>query len=105
MIFLKHFDIANQKLTGVGKVYVPRANKVADLIPIINERMRWTSTTPLKLYEVSQRLIRNKIDSSQPSQEIKPGMIELMKPKLTFTQSEIQDGDIICFQVDLNEKE
>lgn len=38
-------------------------------------------------------------------QEIKPGMIELMKPKLTFTQSEIQDGDIICFQVDLSEKE
>ena len=32
-------------------------------------------------------------------------MIELMKPKLTFTQSEIQDGDIICFQVDMAEKE
>ena len=32
-------------------------------------------------------------------------MIELMKPKLTFTQSEIQDGDIICFQVDLSDKE
>lgn len=32
-------------------------------------------------------------------------MIELMKPKLTFTQSEIQDGDIICFQVDINDKE
>ncbi len=52
MIFIKHFDIANQKLTGVGKVYVPRANKVSDLIPIINERMRWTPGTPLKLYEV-----------------------------------------------------
>lgn len=39
------------------------------------------------------------------TQEIKPGMIELMKPKLTFTQSEIQDGDIICFQVDISEKE
>lgn len=51
MIFLKHFDIANQKLTGVGKVYVPRASKVSDLIPIINERMRWTPDTPLKLYE------------------------------------------------------
>lgn len=38
-------------------------------------------------------------------QEIKPSMIELMKPKLTFTQSEIQDGDIICFQVDIPEKE
>ncbi|KAI0780819.1 cysteine proteinase [Trametes elegans] len=88
MVFLKHFDIANQKLTGVGKVYVPRSHKVSDLIPIINERMRWTPGTPLKLYE-----------------EIKPGMIELMKPKLTFAQSEIQDGDIICFQVDMNEKE
>ena len=32
-------------------------------------------------------------------------MIELMKPKLTFTQREIQDGDIICFQVDMAEKE
>ena len=32
-------------------------------------------------------------------------MIELMKSKLTFTQSEIQDGDIICFQVDISEKE
>ena len=52
MIVLKHFDIANQKLSGVGKVYVPRASKVGDLVPIINERMRWSSSTPLKLYEV-----------------------------------------------------
>ncbi|KAG2020400.1 ubiquitin carboxyl-terminal hydrolase 5 [Coprinopsis cinerea AmutBmut pab1-1] len=88
MIFLKHFDTTKQSLTGVGKVYVGRQSKVGDLIPIINERMRWTPGTPLKLYE-----------------EIKPGMIELMKPKLTFSQSEIQDGDIICFQVDLSEKE
>lgn len=32
-------------------------------------------------------------------------MIEQMKPKLSFGQSEIQDGDVICFQVDLPEKE
>ena len=32
-------------------------------------------------------------------------MIELMKPKLTFTQSEIQDGDIVCFQVEISDKE
>ena len=49
---------------------------------------RWTPGTPLKLYE-----------------EIKPGMIELMKPKLTFQQSEIQDGDVICFQVEMKEQE
>jgi len=32
-------------------------------------------------------------------------MIELMKTKITFAQSEIQDGDVICFQVELSEKE
>ncbi|TFY56142.1 hypothetical protein EVJ58_g7817 [Rhodofomes roseus] len=88
MIFLKHFDTSKQTLYGVGKVHVQRASKVSDLVPMINERLRWTPGTPLKLFE-----------------EIKPGMIELMKPKLTFTQSEIQDGDIICFQVDISEKE
>jgi ubiquitin carboxyl-terminal hydrolase 7 len=29
-------------------------------------------------------------------------MIEPMKPKQTFQQAEIQDGDIICFQEDLS---
>ncbi|KAH7915018.1 hypothetical protein BJ138DRAFT_1170257 [Hygrophoropsis aurantiaca] len=88
MIFIKHFDTSKQTLYGIGKVYVARNCKVSDLHSVINERMRWTPGTPLKLYE-----------------EIKPGMIELMKQKLTFAQSEIQDGDVICFQVDHPEKE
>jgi ubiquitin carboxyl-terminal hydrolase 7 len=31
-------------------------------------------------------------------------MIELMKQKATFLQSEIQDGDIVCFQTELSEQ-
>lgn len=88
MIFLKYFDAAKQQLYGVGKVYVQRQMKVGDLSTIIYERMRWPATTPLKFFE-----------------EIKPGMIELMKGKATFAQSEIQDGDIICFQVEIPDKE
>ncbi|KAJ8502185.1 hypothetical protein ONZ45_g11886 [Pleurotus djamor] len=88
MVFLKHFDTTKQSLLGVGKAYMPKNSKVGDLISVINERMRWAPGTPIKLYE-----------------EIKPGMIELMKPKLSFAQSEIQDGDVICFQVDITEKE
>ncbi|KAH7923859.1 cysteine proteinase [Leucogyrophana mollusca] len=88
MIFIKHFDTSKQTLFGIGKVYVARNCKVSDLHLLINERMRWTPGTPLKLYE-----------------EIKPGMIELMKQKLTFAQSEIQDGDVICFQVEHSDKE
>jgi hypothetical protein len=32
-------------------------------------------------------------------------MIELMKPNLTFDQSMIQNGDIICVQVEMNVEE
>ncbi|PVG02230.1 putative ubiquitin-specific processing protease 21 [Serendipita vermifera] len=88
VIFLKYFDAGKQQLYGIGKVYVQRQMKVGDLSGIICERMNWPSTTPLKFFE-----------------EIKPGMIELMKPKATFAQSEIQDGDIICFQVEISEKD
>ncbi|RGB42716.1 ICP0-binding domain of ubiquitin-specific protease 7-domain-containing protein [Rhizophagus diaphanus] len=38
-------------------------------------------------------------------QEISPNMIEEMNPESTFQQSEIQDGDIICFQKTLTERE
>ena len=84
-----------------------RASKVGDLIPVINERMRWTPGTPLKLYEVRNLSMRVSrwAHYSYYFQEIKPGMIEQMKPKLSFSQSEIQDGDVICFQVDQSEKE
>jgi len=56
MVFLKHFDTSKQTLYGVGKVYMSRTSKVGDLVPVINERMRWTPGTPLKLYEVSNNL-------------------------------------------------
>ncbi|KAF9649119.1 hypothetical protein BDM02DRAFT_3186537 [Thelephora ganbajun] len=88
IVFLKHFDTTRQSLFGIGKVHVPRSSKVSDLIPIINERMRWVSGTPLKLYE-----------------EVEPGRIVFMEPRYTFTQNEIQDGDIICFQVEISGKE
>ena len=52
MVFLKHFDTARQSLFGIGKIHIPRACKVGDLIPIINGWMRWATGTPLKLYEV-----------------------------------------------------
>lgn len=52
MIFMKHFDTSRQTLLGVGKTYVQRNSKVADLSNFINEKMRWPAGTPLKLFEV-----------------------------------------------------
>lgn len=88
LIFLKHFDVLKQTLNGVGAVYVRKNQKVADLAPTILETMDWPAGTEFVLYE-----------------EIKHNMIDLMKPKQTFQQSEIQDGDIITFQKSIKESE
>jgi ubiquitin carboxyl-terminal hydrolase 7 len=88
LVFLKNFDIATQTLSGVGAVYVRKNQKVAELAAPILEKMKWPAGTEFTLYE-----------------EIKHNMIDLMKPKQTFLQSEIQDGDIITFQRSLKESE
>jgi ubiquitin carboxyl-terminal hydrolase 7 len=64
MVFLKHFDTSKQTLFGAGKTYMPRTSKVGDLIPIINEKMRWISGTALKLYEVTAVLASSGITLS-----------------------------------------
>lgn len=38
-------------------------------------------------------------------QEIKAGMIEGLKIKQTFLQNELQDGDVLTYQVEMTEKE
>lgn len=88
LIFLKLFDIDNQTLKGITHAYVKKNEKVGDLGSVIINEMGWPQGSLLKLYE-----------------EIKSSMIEPMKPKQTFVQAEIQDGDIICFQKTLTEKE
>ena len=81
LVFLKYFDVKAQTLTGVGHVYVRKHGKVGDIISQILDVMKWEPGPTFLLFE-----------------EIKHSMIEPMKSKQTFQQSEIQDGDIICFQ-------
>ena len=54
MIFLKWFDCSRQTLLGQGKVFVNKNNKKSELLPYIQEKMGWPSSTPIKLYEVSK---------------------------------------------------
>jgi len=106
-IFLKYFDATKQTLFGIGKLCVPGAKKVGHLGPIIRERMKWAPWTPLKFYEVISvaHFYQYGVPIIPLPQEVKPGMIELMKLKRTLLQSEIQDGDIICFQDEISEQE
>lgn len=52
MVFVKNFDVAHQSLSGVGHFYVHRNMRVQDLALMINERMGFPASTPLKVYEV-----------------------------------------------------
>lgn len=109
VVFVKHFDVSHQTLAGLGHFYVHRHMRVMDLALMINERMKYPASTPLKIYEVRKQVRRAVLHTcsrhrTRP-QEIKPNMIELMKMKATFLQSEIQDGDIVCFQVEMQERE
>lgn len=88
LVFLKIFDVASQTLSGVGPVYVRKNQKVSELAPTILSKMNWPPGTDFMLFE-----------------EIKHNMIDVMKPKQTFQQSEIQDGDIITFQRQVKDSE
>jgi len=82
LLFLKYFDIEAQELKGVGHVFMSPSDRVSDMtVPILTLMGWYAGAVDLKLYE-----------------EIKVNFVELMKPTKTLQQSELQDGDIICFQ-------
>ncbi|RIB10406.1 ICP0-binding domain of ubiquitin-specific protease 7-domain-containing protein [Gigaspora rosea] len=87
MILIKYFNYDTQSLEGLGHLYVKELDKICDIIPILCEKKEFPPHTPLRIYE-----------------EVTPSTIERMNPKWTFQQSEIQNGDIICFQKDLTEE-
>lgn len=85
LLLLKHYDVEKQELHGVGHVYMAKEKKVEDIVPLIQAAMGWEDKLAL-----DERLLL--------WEEIKPNMIEPLKPKFTLKMAELQDGDIICFQ-------
>ncbi|KAK5144249.1 hypothetical protein LTR04_001636, partial [Oleoguttula sp. CCFEE 6159] len=88
ILFLKHFDVEKQTLLGAGHIYMNQQEKAQELASPVLQVAGWPPGTNLVLYE-----------------EIKHNMIEKVKPKVSLIASEIQDGDIICYQKSLSDKE
>ena len=103
LIFLKYFDAEAQNLKGAGHLYVKKQCKVAELVPMILQLMGWSHGSSALPNGLTNGTL------SPPTlalyEEIKHSMIEPMKPKSTLHQAEIQDGDIVCFQQLLSEKQ
>ena len=104
LVFLKYFDVTAQSLRGIGHIYIRKHSKVADLIPLILNTMEGSLLT-----SAHSNASGHQNQPSPPAlalfEEIKHSMIEPMKPKATLLQAEIQDGDIVCFQKQLSDKE
>jgi ubiquitin carboxyl-terminal hydrolase 7 len=80
-VFIKYFDVEQQKLHYLGKLYLPRTGKVMDIHPRLCEMANLPTTSKIRVFE-----------------EVKPVMIEPLDAKKTFKTLELQDGDILVFQ-------
>lgn len=116
LVFLKYFDAISQSLLGVGHIYVRKHSKVGEMIPMIQQLMGWSPGSSSNQSAGRSSSVSSGNSSGHSSnqsqsltlalyEEIKHSMIEPMKPKVTLQQAEIQDGDIVCFQRVLPEKE
>ncbi|KAI9347173.1 putative ubiquitin-specific processing protease 21 [Zopfochytrium polystomum] len=89
LIFLKYYDPLTLTIEYKGNVLVRnRTQRITEIFPTLLERAALPSGTPLLLFE-----------------EIKPDMVDPLKPKSTFSSAELGDGDIICYQRELTSKE
>nr|AAF01440.1 ubiquitin carboxyl-terminal hydrolase [Schizosaccharomyces pombe] len=80
-IFLKIFDYETQQISGLADLHVSKNSPISSLSEWIREHLKWSSDVPITYYE-----------------EIKTGMVDVLDPNASFEKSEIQVGDIICFE-------
>ncbi|RIB26138.1 hypothetical protein C2G38_2164167 [Gigaspora rosea] len=88
IIFIKYFNPDSQTLESLGQLYVQKNCRVDSIFPILCKKKQFPLNTPLNIYE-----------------EITPYIIKKIIPKFTFIKSNIQTGDILCFQKALKAKE
>ncbi|KAJ2379635.1 ubiquitin-specific protease ubp15 [Coemansia sp. RSA 2607] len=85
MIHIKYLNLDQQTMDGIGNLYVRANEPVRNILPKLRSMVNLPPDTNITLYE-----------------EVKPSLIDKMDVSLTFTQAEIQNGDIICFQITPN---
>ncbi|QLL30224.1 hypothetical protein HG536_0A00410 [Torulaspora globosa] len=79
VIFLKKFDISEQRLNGFGYCVVNQLDEISTLSKLVSDFI--DSSEPVQLYE-----------------ELQPGSIDLLSLKDKFFTAELSSGDILTFQ-------
>ncbi|KAK8941776.1 Ubiquitin carboxyl-terminal hydrolase 13 [Platanthera guangdongensis] len=84
LLFFKFFDPVKEELRYVGRLFVRALGKPAEILTKLNEMAGFSPNEDLELYE-----------------EIKfepTVMCEHIDMRLSFKSSQLEDGDIICYQ-------
>lgn len=86
LMFFKLYDPKQKRMHYCGHSYLHVSSKLADIVPMLNERAGFPRDTELALYE-----------------EIKPNMIEKitnLNEPIEKVLDELMDGDILVFEKD-----
>ncbi|XP_065621467.1 ubiquitin C-terminal hydrolase 12 isoform X6 [Quercus suber] len=84
LLFFKLYDPSKEELRYVGRLFVKGSGKPVEILPKLNEMAGFSADEEIELYE-----------------EIKfepTIMCERIDKKVTFRASQLEDGDIVCFQ-------
>ncbi|XP_050281150.1 ubiquitin C-terminal hydrolase 12-like isoform X22 [Quercus robur] len=84
LLFFKLYDPSKEELRYVGRLFVKGSGKPVEILPKLNEMAGFSADEEIELYE-----------------EIKfepTIMCERIDKKVTFRSSQLEDGDIVCFQ-------
>ncbi|KAI9256173.1 hypothetical protein BY458DRAFT_519583 [Sporodiniella umbellata] len=88
LIFIKAFSPEEQILRGMGHFYAPKEVKIHTVLNELKQVAGFQESEDISIYE-----------------EIKPSMVDRVDTNMTFTQAELQDGDILCIQRSLQSDE
>ncbi|KAG0501915.1 hypothetical protein HPP92_001987 [Vanilla planifolia] len=84
LLFFKLYDPMKEELRYVGRLFVKALGKPTDILTKLNEMAGFPPNEEIELYEEIK---------FEPSI-----MCELIDKKLNFRSSQLEDGDIICYQ-------
>ncbi|KAH9610514.1 hypothetical protein KSS87_011420 [Heliosperma pusillum] len=87
LLFFKHYDFVKEELRYVGRLFVKANGKPGEILGQLKKMAGYAAEEEIELFE-----------------EIKfepTVMCEPIDPKLTFRGSQLEDGDIVCFQKSL----
>ncbi|KAK9823704.1 hypothetical protein WJX72_004794 [[Myrmecia] bisecta] len=87
LLFFKFYDPLTETLRYAGRGFAHKTTKVADMFPMLRKMAGLPEDAPLEAYE-----------------EIKfePNvMCDQLQPKTTLTTAQLEDGDIMCYQLAL----